>query len=156
MGFSDKMRDSLGAEGATLRAEPPPERLTAGSLATTKIVVVGGTRPVQVDHLTLRIVQAKRRWIRDDGTSISEHEAQGLVDRAGLTAAWDRATLSEQKVRIGEALSAGERHEMSVELAIPDNCESTAPGCTHTLNVQASVKGQIDPATNAKLTLASA
>jgi sporulation-control protein spo0M len=154
MGFSEKMRESLGAEGARVQVKVPEGTIARGEVATAAITITGGTRPATVDALIVRVVEADRHWIRDeDGARVSEEQAQGLGDRKGLTAGWDRHTVAVHRVELGTAIEPGSEHSLTVELTVPW-CQATSPCCSHTLNVQADIKGQIDPAGNARITLA--
>lgn len=154
MGFSEKMRESLGAEGARVQVKAPEGGVARGEIATASITITGGTRPATVDALIVRIVEADRHWVRsDDGGRVSEEEAQALPDRKGLTAAWDRQAVAVQRVELGTHVEPGSEHALTVEVTVP-SCKATSPCCSHTLNVQADIKGQIDPAGNARITIA--
>lgn len=154
MGFSEKMRESLGAEGARVQVKAPEGAVARGEIATASITITGGTRPAVVDALIVRIVEADRHWVRtDDGARISEDEAQALVDRKGLAAGWERHPVVVQRVELGKDVEPGSEHAVTVELTVPW-CKATSPCCSHTLNVQADIKGQIDPAGNARIVVA--
>jgi len=151
MGFSEKMRESLGAEGARVQVKAPEGDVVRGQTATAAITIVGGTRPATVDALIVRIVEADRHWIREeDGTRLREDEAQALGDRQGLRAGWDRRPVLERRVELQQAIEPGSEHALTVDLEVPD-CQPTSPCCSHTLNVRADIKGQIDPAGNARI-----
>jgi len=155
MGFSEKMRESLGAEGARVQVKAPEGAVARGEAATAAITITGGTKPATVEAIIVRIIEADRHWIRnDDGARISEDEAMALGDRKGLTAAWDRHPVVVQRLELGHALEPGSEHSLTVDVGVPWGCKATSPCCSHTLNVQADVKGQIDPAGNARITLA--
>jgi sporulation-control protein spo0M len=154
MGFSEKMRESLGAEGARVQVKAPEGAVARGEIATAAITIVGGTRPATVDALIVRIIEADRHWVRDeDGQRVSEEEAQALGDRRGLTAAWDRRPVVVQHVELHQSIEPGGEHSLAVDVTVPP-CKATSPCCSHTLNVQADVKGQIDPTGNARITVA--
>lgn len=154
MGFSEKMRESLGAEGARVQVKAPEGAVARGEVATASITITGGTRPATVEALIVRIVEADRHWVRDeDGARVSEEEAQARPDRKGLTAGWERSPVVVQRVEVGKEIEAGGEHSLTVEVTVPW-CKATSPCCSHTLNVQADVKGQIDPAGNARITVA--
>ncbi len=154
MGFSEKMRESLGAEGARVHVEAPVGAVTRGEPTTAAITITGGTRPATVDAIVVRIIEADRHWVRDeDGARISEQDVQALDDRKGLTAGWDRHLVVTQRVELGQAIEPGQEHALAVEVTVPF-CKATSPSCSHTLNVQADIKGQIDPAGNARITIA--
>lgn len=153
MGFSEKMRESLGAEGARVQVRAPEGEVERGTAATAAITITGGTRPATVDALIVRIVEADRYWVReDDDTRVSEDDAQALGDRKGLRAAWDRHLVVEQRVELGRDVEPGSEHALTVDVEVP-HCKATSPCCSHTLNVQADIKGQIDPAGNARIAL---
>lgn len=151
MGFSEKMRDSLGAEGARLQLHVPEGSLPAGSIGTAKLTIVGGTRPALVNALTMRVIEADRHWVEDDGTRIEEQEAQALPDRRGLTAGWERRTIGQRRMELDREIGPGERVELDLEVTIPTECKGTTLSCSHMLNVQADIKGQIDPTGNARI-----
>ncbi len=154
MGFSEKMRESLGAEGTRVQVKAPEGAVARGEVATASITITGGTRPATVEALIVRLIEADRHWVRnDDGARVSEDEASALEDRRGLTAGWDRHPVAVQRVELGKEIEAGSEHAVTVEVPVPW-CKATSPCCSHTLNVQADVKGQIDPAGNARITIA--
>ena len=153
MGFSEKMRESLGAEGARVQVKAPEGAVERGHTATASITIVGGTRPATIDALMVRIVEADRHWVRnEDGARLSEQEVRAMGHRNGLTAAWDRHPVVEQRVELARAIDPGSEHELTIDVEVP-KCQATSPCCSHTLNVQADIKGQIDPAGNARITL---
>lgn len=154
MGFSEKMRESLGAEGARIEVVPPSRPVAPGGRARATVAIVGGTRPAQVDALIVRIVEADRHWVTRDGERVEEERAAALDDRRHLTAGWDRYTAAERRIALGRTIEPGERHEVEVELDVPVEVKPTSVCCSHTLNVQADIKGQIDPAGNARLVIA--
>lgn len=152
MGFSEKMRESLGAEGARVRVQAPRGTIPRGKTTIASVTITGGTREATVDALIVRVVEADRHWIRDeDGLRISEQEAQALDDRKGLTAGWDRHPVVEERMELHRAIEPGSEHALDIEVPVPGHCKATSPCCSHTLNVQADIKGQIDPAGNARI-----
>jgi sporulation-control protein spo0M len=151
MGFSEKMRDSLGAEGAKLEVTAPAARVAAGAGITISVAIIGGTKAAIVDALTVRIVEADRHWVDGDGNDVSEADAQAKSDRSGLKPAWSRTTRSERRVAVDVTVEPGARHEVAVELTVPDACRSTSAACNHAVHVQADIKGQIDPTAQARL-----
>lgn len=154
MGFSEKMRESLGAEGARVQVKATAGAVVRGEIATASITITGGTRPATVDALIVRIVEADRHWVRsEDGARVSEEEAHALDDRRGLTASWDRHPVVVQRVELGKDVEPGSEHSLTVDVTVPW-CKATSPCCSHTLNVQADIKGQIDPTGNARVTVA--
>lgn len=151
MGFSDKMRESLGAEGARIEVTPPADAVEPGTTATATIAIVGGSKPAQVDAIVVRVVEADRHWTDADGQRVEEAEAAQLEDRRHLTAGWTRNPVAERRHEIGTTVESGARHEIEVEFEVPGSCRATSPACSHTLNVQADIKGQIDPTGNARV-----
>ena len=152
MGFSDKMRESLGAEGARVSVVTPEQPVERGSAATSTVVIHGGTQAARVDALVVRVIEARRHWIdQAQNADITEEQAQQLEDRAHLMPAWTRTTIQEATIDVAHEVLPGDTHEVPVQIAIPDNCGATAPSCVITLNAQADIKGQIDPTGNGRL-----
>lgn len=156
MSFTDKMRESLGAEGARIEVTPPSAATPAGADASIGVTIAGGTREATVDALIVRLVQADRHWVDADGNQIAEADAPPREDRKGLTAGWDRETIAEVRVDVGETVAAGASHAIDVALTIPASAKPTTAACSHTVNVQADIKGQIDPTGNARIDVAAA
>jgi sporulation-control protein spo0M len=156
MGFTDKMRESLGAEGARIEVTPPAEATAAGQRAKAKVVIVGGTRAAHVEALVVRVVEADRHWVAQDGSTLGEEDAQALADRRHLTAGWTRNPKGEHRIQVGADVEPGGRHEIEVDIEVPSDCKPTSVACSHTLNVQADIRGQIDPTGNARFTVGSA
>jgi len=155
MGFSEKMRESLGAEGARIQVQAPEGTLARGETASASVTITGGTRPATIDALIVRVMEADRHWTRDDdGMRVSEDEAQAQPDRTGLTAGWDRQAMVEHRVQLDRAIEPGSEHQVTVDVPVPEHCKPTSRSCSHTLNVQADIKGQIDPAGNVRVTVA--
>lgn len=150
MGFTDKMRESLGAEGARIEVTPPSQTTAPGERAVAKIAIVGGTRAAHVQALVARIVEADRHWVSADGDVVTEEAAQALPDRRHLTAGWTRTTMVERRVDVGADIEPGGRHEIELEIEVPSRCKPTSVARSHTLNVQADIRGQIDPTGNAR------
>lgn len=150
MGFSEKMRDSLGAEGAKLEVSPPAAKVAPGAEISASVTIVGGSKPAVVDALVVRVVEADRHWVDGDGNTVSEADAQARSDRTGLVAAWTRTTCAEQRVAVEVTVEPGARHQLTVALNVPESCRATSAACTHTLHVQADIKGQIDPTAHAR------
>ena len=151
MGFSEKMRDSLGAEGAKLEVTAPTAKVAAGAGISIRVAIVGGTKPAVVDALTVRVVEADRHWVDGDGNTVSEADAQAMSDRSGLKPAWSRTNRSERRVAVDVTVEPGGRHEVAVELTVPEQCRSTSAACNHAVHVQADIKGQIDPTAQARV-----
>jgi sporulation-control protein spo0M len=153
MGFSEKMRDSLGAEGARIEVVGPSTAVQRGSSATFSVVIIGGTKPASVDALTLRLVEATRHWVDADGTTHSDEAIAGRDDRSSLTAGWTRSTTATRQLELGVTVEPGARHAVDVELDIPQDARATSPAIAHALSVQADIKGQIDPTGQTRVTV---
>jgi sporulation-control protein spo0M len=153
MSFSEKMRESLGATGVTVRVRPSDQPLTPGATLTATVELTGGTSSAHVEALMLRLIEADRHWTGDDGTRVEESEAAALESRDQLTAGWDRSAVAEARVKVGADIEAADATTVDIELAIPMECKPSSTSCAHTLNVQADIKGQIDPTANARLVL---
>ena len=151
MGFSDKMRESLGAEGARVEVTLPAGAVGAGTTASATITIVGGSKAASVEAIVVRLVEADRHWTDGDGQRVEEAEAAQLSDRRHLTAGWTRNTIGERRHEIGTTVEPGARHEVQIDFDVPASCRPTSPACSHTLNVQADIKGQIDPTGNARV-----
>jgi sporulation-control protein spo0M len=123
----------------------------AGRAAEASVTMIGGTKPARVDALVVRIVEADRHWRSESGARVAEDEAQSLPDRRDLTAGWDRRTVGEHRISVGRDVEAGAEETVAVELEIPAECKASSVSCAHTLNVQADIKGQIDPTGNARI-----
>ncbi|MBL4688809.1 MAG: hypothetical protein JKY37_29740 [Nannocystaceae bacterium] len=61
--------------------------------------------------------------------------------------------MADFRVDVGHTVEPDETHVVVVEVAIPDDCASSSAACNHTVNVQADIKGQIDPTGNARITV---
>jgi sporulation-control protein spo0M len=155
MGFSEKMRESLGAEGARLELHSMTGPLPVDGTGTVQLVIVGGTRPAHVHAVVMRVIEADRHWVTDDGARMAEEHVRSLADRRGLTAAWDRNTMSSRRIELDREVEPGQRIELELELTIPSECRASSVSCSHTLNVQADIRGQIDPTANMRLTIAA-
>jgi sporulation-control protein spo0M len=154
MSFSEKMRDSLGAEGAKVEVEAPDTPINVGGVASAKVLIHGGTQAAQIEALVMRVIEAKRHWVESGGNTMSEEQAQALPDRGHLMPAWTRETVSETRVDVGQVVESGQTHEVAVTLPVPENCGSTSPSVAVTINAQADIKGQIDPTGNGRITVA--
>ena len=150
MGFSEKMRDSLGAEGARLEVHPPATAMAAGATASVSVLIFGGSKPAAVDALVIRLFEAHRHWTDGTGATIPESDPR---DRRGLVPQWSKVQLSEQRIDVGTTIEPGQRHEIAIELPIPDGIEATSAACNHTVHVQADIKGQIDPTALARIAI---
>lgn len=156
MSFSEKMRESLGAEGVRLEIKPPNGTLAAGGTLGATVTMLGGTKPARVDALVVRIVEADRHWLSDTGSRVVEDDAQALDDRRHLTAGWERRTVGERRIAVGRDIAEGGQDSIEIEVDIPADCKATSVSCAHTLNVQADIKGQIDPTSNARIVVGAA
>ncbi|MEL6185883.1 MAG: sporulation protein [Myxococcota bacterium] len=154
MGFSDQMKDSLGAEGARVEVETSEEAVGRGGIARATVRIVGGTEPAKVDNIVLRVVQADRHWRDREGQAIADNDAMALADRSHLMPAWSLTTVFERSLEVNETVDSGAAHEVEVELPIPETCGTSSMACAVTLNAQADIKGQIDPTGNGRLTIA--
>jgi sporulation-control protein spo0M len=154
MDFTNKMRDGLGASGARVEVRVPDSPVAAGARLAATVVITGGNKAAQIDALMLRLIEARRHWRTPDGETMSEADAQALDDRSHLIPGWTRTTTAELRVKVGHTVEAGEPHDVEVQIEVPESCQPTAADCSHTLNVQADIKGQIDPTGNATVTVA--
>ena len=154
MSFSEKMRESLGAGGVGLNVSPLIEEgVPVGGRLEATVTLEGGTRSAHVDGLVLRLIEADRHWRDSEGAVILEEDAQQLDDRRHLTAGWERRTVAEIRVNVDEEVADSGSREVTVELDVPAECSPSTISCAHTLNVQADIKGQIDPTGNARIRL---
>ncbi|MBV1862679.1 MAG: sporulation protein [Nannocystaceae bacterium] len=153
MSFSEKMRESLGATGVRVRVTPSDDSLTPGGTLTARVELEGGTSAAHIEGLVLRLVEADRHWTAEDGGRFEESEARTLENRDQLTAAWDRRAITEARVSVDADVEASSATNIEIELSIPLECKPTSTSCAHTLNVQADIRGQIDPTANARVIL---
>lgn len=148
------MRESLGATGVRLRVTPSADALTPGATLTARVELEGGTSAAHVESLVLRLIEADRHWTAEDGGRFEESEAATLENRDQLTAGWDRRPVAESRMSIDTDVEASSATSVDIEFAIPLECKPTSTSCAHTLNVQADIRGQIDPTANARVVLA--
>lgn len=148
------MRESLGATGVRLRVTPSADALTPGATLTARVELEGGTSAAHVESLVLRLIEADRHWTAEDGGRYEESEAATLENRDQLTAGWDRRPVAESRMSIDTDVEASSATSVDIEFAIPLECKPTSTSCAHTLNVQADIRGQIDPTANARVVLA--
>jgi len=151
MGFSDKMRDSLGAEGARIEVDVPSEPTPAGGRCRAVVGVVGGNKDSHVDGFAARLVQAARTWTDASGQPVSEQAAMAADDRSSLQPSWTRTTVHEWTVRVDRPVPAGERVDVDLAFDVPEGAAASGPALNYTLLVQADIKGQIDPTGTAKV-----
>jgi sporulation-control protein spo0M len=156
MGFSEKMRESLGAEGARLELHGLVDARPIGDAGSVKLTIVGGTQPAHIHAVVLRVIEADRYWVTDDGARVAEDHVRSLADRRGLTAAWDRRTMATHRVDVDRSIEPAQQLEIDLELTIPAECRPSSVSCSHTLNVQADIRGQIDPTANMRLQIVPA
>lgn len=153
MSFSEKMRESLGATGVQLRITPGGDPLTPGATLSATVELQGGTAAAHVEALVLRFIEADRHWTSDDGQRVEEADAAAREDRSDLTAGWERRAMAETRVKVAADIDASGSDTVDIEFAIPMECKPSSVSCAHTLNVQADIKGQIDPTANSRIVL---
>ncbi|MCA9702072.1 MAG: sporulation protein [Myxococcales bacterium] len=158
MGFSDKMRETLGSEGARIEVMADEEgwagRASPGGVAEAKIKIVGGTKLAHIEAVTLRVIIRHRHWSDGQGMSFTEQQAREFEDRRQLMPAWSRELIAQARVEVdADVDTAGER-ELSVQVQVPGHCDRTTVACTITLHAQADIRGQIDPTATGKLLVA--
>lgn len=147
------MRESLGAEGVRLDVFVPRGPATPSKPLSATLKLRGGTRPARIDGLVLRIVEADRYWTDAHDQRIEERDARELSDRRHLTASWDRRTVGERRIELGLDMQPHDEQNVDVEILVPSDAQFTTECRSHTLNIQADIKGQIDPTTNARITI---
>jgi len=140
--------------GVRLKVEPAEDALAPGSTLTARVQFEGGNAPAHVEALVLRLVEADRHWTDNDGGRVEEIDAASLENRDHLTAGWDRRAVAESRLPVNTDVEASSSGSVDVELSIPLDCKPSSVSCAHTLNVQADIKGQIDPTANARIVLA--
>lgn len=121
---------------------------------TAQVELEGGTSAAHVEALVLRLIEADRHWTAEDGGRFEEAEAAALENRDQLTAGWDRRAVTETRMSVDTDVEASSATTVEIELPIPPECRPTSTSCAHTLNVQADIRGQIDPTANARVVLA--
>jgi sporulation-control protein spo0M len=67
--------------------------------------------------------------------------------------AWTRRAVAQTRVAVGRSVDPGGDHELAVEVAVPADCARSSESVAITVNVQADIKGQIDPTGNCRLTV---
>lgn len=153
MGFSEQMRESLGAEGARVEVQTDDAAVNPGGQVAATVRIHGGTRPATVDALRVRLIQAQRHWTSQEGARVEEADAARLEDRSHLMPAWTQATLLETRVDVATEVEPGQTHEVPLDLALPEDAPTTSTSCVITLNAQADIKGQIDPTGNGRVSV---
>ena len=153
MSFSEKMRESLGAMGVRLSVTPSDTPLSPGEALAARLEMAGGNAPAHVEAIVLRLIEADRHWTDDEGVRHEENEVASLQRQDHLTAGWDRRTIAEARIAVNAEIDASDVQALDLELPIPAECAPSSVSCAHTLNVQADIKGQIDPTANARVVL---
>lgn len=155
MGFSDKMRETLGSEGASVKFVSDDEGWSAevapGQTAEAKLMIVGGTKTARVEGIVLRVIVRHRHWSDSQGMALTEDQARELEDRTHLMPAWSRELIEQTRVEVQEEIEPNAERELSVQIPVPEHCDATTPACTITLHAQADIRGQIDPTATGKL-----
>ncbi len=154
MSFSEKMRESLGATGVRLRVTPSTDPLTPGATLTARVDLEGGTTPAHIEALVLCLIEADRHWTAEDGGRLEEAETATLEHRDHLTAGWDRRAVAETRLPLDTDIEPSSASCVDIEFSIPLDCKPSSTSCAHTLNVQADIRGQIDPTGNARVVIA--
>jgi sporulation-control protein spo0M len=158
MGFSDKMRETLGSVGARLTVMADEEgwaaKVQPGETAAAKISIVGGTLPARVEALVMRVITRHRTWTDGRGMALTDGQARELEDRRHLTPSWSRETIHETRVEIDREVDPGAETIVEIALEVPAHCDRTSSACTITLHAQADIRGQIDPTATGKLLVA--
>lgn len=156
MGFSEQMRESLGAEGARVEVRTDANAVHPGGRVAAMVIIHGGTEAARVDALRVRVIEAQRHWTSQDGARVEENDAARLEDRGHLMPAWTQRTIRELRVDVASDVQPGSEHEVPLEIDLPEDASATSPWCVVTLNAQADIKGQIDPTGNGRVTVARA
>lgn len=155
MGFSDKMRETLGSEGARVRFVEDGEGWTAqaspGGTAQAKLTLSGGTKTARVEGVVVRVIVRHRHWTDNQGMQLTEEQARELDSRSHLMPAWSRELIQQIRVDVEADVEPGDERELSVEVPVPEHCDRTTSACTITLHAQADIRGQIDPTATGKL-----
>lgn len=158
MGFSDKMRETLGSEGARVEVLNDDEgwaaRVSPGGSAEAKIKIIGGTKVARVEAVVLQVFVRHRNWSDGQGMNFTEQQALELEEPGRLMPSWSRELLGQMRIEVGEEIDQDGERELSVELPLPEHCDRTGSACTITLHAQADIRGQIDPTATGKLLVA--
>ena len=150
MGFSEKMKDSLGGDGARVLVNTNDAMVGRGTDLEVNVTVEGGNKPATVDALVMRVVEARRHWVDANGTAVAEADAAAL-DRRSLQPAWTQQVLSEVRVDVDQQVEPGQTAYLPVMVSIPAECGPSSDGCKLTINAQADIKQQIDPTGNGRI-----
>ena len=158
MGFSDKMRETLGSEGARVQFMADDEgwsaRVAPGDTAEAKIRLTGGTKTARVEGLVLRVIIRHRHWSDGQGMALTEEQARELDSRNHLMPAWSRELIGQTQLEVAEDLEPGSERELAVQIPVPHHCDRTTNACTITVHAQVDIRGQIDPTATGKLLVA--
>jgi sporulation-control protein spo0M len=158
MGFSDKMRETLGSEGARVQFVEDGEgwaaKVAPGGTAEAKLTIVGGTKTARVEGVVVRVIVRHRHWSDNHGMTLTEDQARELDSRAHLMPAWSRDLIEQVRVDVDADVDPGSERDVLVEVPVPAHCDPTSPACTITLHAQADIRGQIDPTATGKLLVA--
>jgi sporulation-control protein spo0M len=158
MGFSDKMRETLGSEGARVKFVEDGEgwaaKVAPGGTAEARISIAGGTKTARVEGIVLSVIVRHRHWADGRGLALTEEQARELPDRTNLMPAWSRDLIGQTRVEVEEDVEAGAERELTVTVPVPEHCDRTTSSCTITLHAQADIRGQIDPTATGKLCVA--
>lgn len=158
MGFSDKMRETLGSEGARVKFVEDDDgwaaKVAPGSTARAKLTIVGGTKTARVEGVVLRVIVRHRHWADQQGMTLTEEQARELESRSHLMPAWSRDLIGQVRVDVDAEIDPFAEREVEVEVPVPEHCDRTSNACTITLHVQADIRGQIDPTATGKLCVA--
>jgi sporulation-control protein spo0M len=155
MGFSDKMRETLGSAGARLTVMADDEgwaaRVQPGETASARVRIVGGTVPAKVEALVMRVIARHRHWTDGRGMALTDAQAHELDDRRHLIPSWSRETIVESRVEVDRSIGPSEEQIIDVVVEVPGHTDRTTSACTITLHAQADIRGQIDPTATGKL-----
>ncbi len=155
MGFSDKMRETLGSEGARVVFVNDDEgwsaRVAPGDTAEAKIRLTGGTKTAHVEGVVMHLIVRHRHWADGQGMALTESQAAELDDRGHLMPAWSRDLIGQARVDVGEDLEPGAERELSLQISVPAHCDRTTHACTVTVHAQVDIRGQIDPTATGQL-----
>lgn len=155
MGFSDKMRETLGSEGARVKfvedAEGWVAKVAPGGTAEALISIGGGTKTARVEGVVLSVIVRHRHWADGRGMALTEDQARELPDRSHLMPAWSRDLIGQTRVEIEADIEPGSERELRIAVPLPEHCDRTTSSCTITLHAQADIRGQIDPTATGKL-----
>jgi sporulation-control protein spo0M len=158
MGFSDKMRETLGSEGARVQFVADDDgwsaRVAPGDTAEATIRLIGGTKTARVEGVVLHVIVRHRHWNDGQGMALTEDQARELDSRNHLMPAWSRDLINQTRVEIEQDIDPGNEREISVQIPVPGHCDRTTNACTITIHAQIDIRGQIDPTATGKLLVA--